>query len=120
MLRWQVVAGLESFIANRTDKFRDAVLSSSLAEAVRLLLLLIIASRIWFSPAPVFLDRTKTAPGVAIAPETRKLARSIMDAVLRRHRRPSQGRLHPWVGQRQAELVWLGPGGAKPHMQGSG
>ncbi len=109
MLRWQVVGQLESFVANRANEFRDAVLGSSLPEAVRHPLLLINKLHAWLSPDPLFVGRTKTNPGTAIEPEVRRLARGIMRAVLARHRRPSWGNLHLWIDQRQAELVRLAP-----------
>jgi len=112
MLRWQVVGSLESLLANRANEFRDAVIRSSLPEAVRHPLLVINRLQAWFSPDPVFFGRTKTASGTEIAPEIRRLARTIMRAVLARQWRPSWGGLHPHIDQRQAELVRLAPGEA--------
>jgi putative transposase len=89
MLRWQVAGQLESLVANRANECREAGLRSSLPEAVRHPLLRINRLQAWFRPDPVFLGRTKPSPGVAIAPEIRRLARAILRPALRRHRRPS-------------------------------
>ena len=112
MLRWQVVGQIESFLANRANEFRNAVMRSSLPDEVRHPLLAINRLQAWFSPDLVFLGKTKTTPGIGIASEIRWLARSIMRAVLRRHRRPTWGGLHPYIDQRQAKLVRLAPGEA--------
>jgi hypothetical protein len=106
------VGRLESFLANRAHEVRAAGLRSSLPAAIRPPLRLINRLQAWFSPALVFLGRTRTSPGPAIPPETRRLARSILRAGLKRHRRPTWGGLHPHIDPRQAELERLAPGEA--------
>ena len=100
MLRYQVVGTLESFIENRANEFRSAVVRSSLKDDVRHQLLVINRLHAWFGREPITM-RGAVAP---IAPETRALARAIMRGVMRRHRRPSWRNLHPWIDIRGAKL----------------
>lgn len=118
MLRYQVVGQLESFIENRANDFRDTVLHSLIDDATRHQLLTINKLHAWFCREPVFLGKSKTKPGVLIEDDIRHLARSIMRAILARHRRPRFHRLNPWIDQRQAQIgsaetaahapIWVG------------
>jgi putative transposase len=104
MLRYQVVGQLESFIENRANDFRDTVFRSSIDDATRHQILTINKLHAWFCREPVFLGKSKANPGVLIEDDIRHLARSIMRAVLRRHRRPRFNRMNPWIDQRQAKI----------------
>jgi putative transposase len=98
MLRYQAVRQLESFIENRANDFRDAVMSSSIDGAMRHQLLAINAIHAWFRREPVVLRET----GEEIPDGVRRLARRIMHGVLARHRRPRFHHLNPCIDQRQA------------------
>ena len=98
MLRYQIVGQLESFIENRANDFRDAVMGSSIDEGTRHQLLTINAIHAWFRRKPVVMKKT----GEQISDDARHLARRIMHGVLSRHRRPRFHRLNPCIDQRQA------------------
>jgi putative transposase len=114
MLRYQVVGQLESFIENRANDFRDVVLHSSIDDATRHQLLTINKLDAWFRREPLIMKKT----GEEIPDDARRLARSIMRAILARHRRPRFHRLNPWIDQRQAKIgsaetaahapIWVG------------
>ena len=110
MLRYQVVGQLESFIENRANDFRDAVMASSIDDGTRHHLLVVNKLHAWFRREPVVMKKT----GEDIPDDVRHLARRIMRGVLARHRRPRLHRLNPWIDQRQAKL---GPG---CHILGDG
>jgi putative transposase len=101
MLRWQVVGQLESFIENRANDFRTMVMGSLFPDDVRHQLLVINRLHAWFGREPVVMRGSDQE----IAPEIRALARSMMRAALRRHRRPTWDRLNPWVDRRGARLA---------------
>ncbi|SFD83432.1 zinc ribbon domain-containing protein [Salipiger profundus] len=100
MLRYQVVGQLESFIENRANDFRDAVMASSIDDGTRHHLLVVNKLHAWFRREPVVMKKT----GEEIPDDVRHLARRIMHGVLARHRRPRFRRLNPWIDQRQATL----------------
>ncbi len=100
MLRYQVVGQLESFIENRANDFRDTVLHSSIDDVTRHQLLTINKLHAWFQREPLVMKKT----GEEIPDDVRRLARSIMRAVLARHQRPRFHRLNPWIDQRQAKI----------------
>lgn len=104
MLRYQVVGQLESFMSNRSNDFRDVVLASSVEDATRHQLLTINRAGAWFSRDPVEM-RAGPHKGEEIPADVRALARSIMRAVLARHRRPRFNRMNPCIDQRQAEVI---------------
>jgi len=104
MLRYQAVGQLESFIKNRANDFRNVVLGSSINGATRHRLLTINKLEAWFLREPIFLRKSKTKPDIRIEDDVRRLARSIMRAVLARHRRPRFNRVDPWIDQRQAKI----------------
>lgn len=85
MARAQVMAMLGSVLTNRQNEFRDAVTRSSLASDVKHALHTLNRQKAWFDREDVVV-KGETAP---IPPEVRRLARCIMRAVLRRHRRPN-------------------------------
>lgn len=118
MLRYQIVGQLESFIENRANEFRETVVKSSLDDATRHQLLTINKMHAWFQTGPVFLGKSKTKPGVLIEDDIRRLARSIMRAVLSRHRRPRFNRLNPWIDQRQATIGKADTAGHAPMWVG--
>jgi hypothetical protein len=100
MLRYQVVGLLESFIENRANDFRDAVMASSIDDGTRHQLLVVNKLHAWFRRDPIVMRES----GVEIPDNVRHLARRIMHGVLARHRRPRFHRLNPWIDQRQARL----------------
>lgn len=100
MLRYQVVGQLQSFIENRANDFRDAVMASSIDDATRHQLLTINKLHAWFRRDPLVMKST----GDEIPDHVRRFARSIMRGVLARHRRPRLHRLNPWIDRRQATL----------------
>ena len=130
MLRYQVVGQLESFIENRANDFRDTVLRSSIDDTTRHQLLTINKLHAWFRREPVFLGKSKTNTGVLVEDDIRHLARSIIRAVLRRHRRPRFNRINPWIDQRQAKIgsaeaaahapIWVGIRGMKREIGKNG
>lgn len=99
MLRYQVVGQLESFLENRANDFRDAVLRSSLDDTTRHQLLTINKLHAWFRREPLVMKTT----GEEIPADVRHLARRIMHGVLARHRRPRFHRLNPWIDQATSE-----------------
>ncbi len=103
MLRFQVVGQLKSFISNRANDFRDVVLASSLDATLRHQLLTINKEKAWFSRDLV---RMKSGPlkGQVIPDNVRRLARSIMRAILACHRKPRFHRLNPNIDQRQVSF----------------
>lgn len=104
MLRYQVVGQLDSFMSNRANDFKETVLRSSVDDATRHQLLTVNRAGAWFSRDPVEM-RAGLMKGQIIPDPVRALARSIMRAVLARHRRPRFHNLHPCIDQRQAEVV---------------
>ena len=104
MLRYQIVGHLESFIENRANDFRDTVVNSSVDDITRHQLLTINKMHGWFQSGPVFFGKTKKKSGVEIPDDIRRLARSVMRAVLARHRQPRFNRLNPWIDQRQSSV----------------
>jgi putative transposase len=100
MLRYQVVGQLESFIENRANDFREAVLRSSIDGSTRHQLLVVNKLHAWFRRDPIVMRETDEE----IPDDVRRLARSIMRGVLARHRRPRFHRLNPCIDQRQARL----------------
>ena len=111
MLRFQVVGQLRSFLSNRANDFRDTVLDSSLDETTRHQLLTINKARAWFSREPVRM-MSGALKDENIPDDVRRLARSIMRAVLARHRKPRFHRLNPVIDQRQ---VSFGPAQSARH-----
>lgn len=104
MLRYQVVGQLKSFIASRANDYCEMVVRSSLEDDVRHKLQTIGKADACFSREPVVM-RSGARKGEEIAPEIRALVRSIMRAVLARHRRPRFHRLNSWIDQRQVEVI---------------
>lgn len=78
MLRHQIVRQVESFISNRANEFKDAVLASSLDEAARHQLMTINRAGAWFSREPVLM-RSGPMRGHA------ELVIFIDDAAIRKH-----------------------------------
>ena len=101
MARWQVVGALQSWVSNRANDFRDAVNGSSLAPDVRHMLFTINRQQAWFSRKPIKMARTKAA----IPSEIRRLGRSIMRGVMRRHRRPDLSHISMWLDARAVSLA---------------
>ncbi|MBF5093617.1 transposase [Azospirillum sp. INR13] len=100
MVRHHVVGQLRSWVSNRANEFRAAVLGSTLPEATRHMLLIVNACEAWFRrDEMVMRESGETIPG-----EVRKLARSIMRGVMSRHSRPSMHRTSMQIDQRQATL----------------
>lgn len=84
MCRWQVVGQLESWVSNRANEFRSAVTCSTLDPDTKHMLFVINWLGAWFSRHEIAMKET----GEIIPDRVRALARSIMRAVMRRHRRP--------------------------------
>jgi putative transposase len=126
MLRYQVVGQLESFIENRANDFRDTVLRSSIDDTTRHQLLTINKLHAWFRREPLILKKNSEE----IPENVRRLARSIMRAVLGRHRRPRFNRINPWIDQRQAKIgsaettahasIWVGIRGMRREIGKNG
>jgi putative transposase len=110
MLRYQVVGQLESFMANRANEFRDAVMGSSVDEATRHQLLTVNKLEAWFRRDPIVMKET----GAQIPDDVRHLARRIMHSVLARHRRPRFHRLNPNIDARQVTLAPAAEAGSAP------
>lgn len=104
MLRYQVVGQLESFMSNRANDFMDMALGSSVDDRTRHALLTINRARAWFSREPLVMA-SGPRKGEVIPPGIRALARTLMRAVLARHRRPRFKRLNPCIDQRQAAVI---------------
>ncbi|WP_295043307.1 hypothetical protein [uncultured Paracoccus sp.] len=119
ILRFQVVGQLGSFIGNRANEFTDRVLGSSLDETARHQLLTINRLKAWFSRAPVAMI-SGPLQGQVIPDVIRRLARSIMHAVLARHRRPRFLRMNPWIDQCQATVLRKAPGTGGAALWASG
>lgn len=111
MLRYQVVGQLDSFMSNRANDFKETVLRSSVDDATRHQLLTINRMGAWFSRDPVEM-RAGPMKGQMIPDPVRALARTIMRAVLARHRRPRFDRMNPCIDQRQAEVIRKADGDA--------
>lgn len=100
MLTWQVVGQLQSWVSNRSNEFRDVVESSSLDNHTRHQLHSINHQKAWFTRLPICIHGEDRM----IPSSVRHLARKIMHAVMRRHRRPSWGGLPVQLDQREATL----------------
>ncbi|EKV27386.1 transposase [Caenispirillum salinarum AK4] len=96
MVRYQVVGMLSSFVTNRANDYRDMVERSSLDKDTRHQLHVINRRKAWFSHKSVTV-KDADAP---IPDDIRRLARSIMRGVLKRHRKPSMRRINAVVDQR--------------------
>lgn len=96
-------------MANRANGFRDEVLGSSVNDATRHQLLTVNRAGAWFGREPLAM-RSRPLKGEVILAEVRRFARTIMRAVLARHRRPRFHRLNPWIDQRQAAVIRKAPG----------
>ena len=93
MCRAAVVGQLRSWISNRANGFRDAVVGAPdavLAPATKHMLHVINLRQAWFDSKPIIMPATAD-PAIAGQPipgDVRRLARSIMRGVMARHRRP--------------------------------
>jgi putative transposase len=101
MVRAQVAAMLASFIANRQNEFRAAVSRSSLPPDVKHMLHTINARRAWYSREDVAMPAT----GALIPADIRHLARVIMRAILKRHRKPNARGIAPVLDVRVAKVA---------------
>lgn len=99
MVREQVLGTLNSYISNRQNDFRQAVFNSSISPDLHHPLFVINRMKAWFD-----LRRELQIEGVLIDRPTRKLARSIMSQIVRRHRKPRFNRIGMVVDQRIATL----------------
>lgn len=79
--RRQVVGQLDSFMANRANDFKDAVLSCDFDESTRIALFFLNKYHAWYRSSVAM-------QGLAIPPETLRIARNIMRGVLAKHRKP--------------------------------
>ena len=101
MARAQVAAMLGSFLSNRQNEFRETVTRSSLPGDVKHMLHTVNRQKAWFSRDDVILRGGDTP-----LPEgVRHLARSIMRAVLKRHRRPNARGIAPVLDIRVAKVA---------------
>jgi putative transposase len=100
MARAQVATMLASFIANRQNEFRGAVSRSSLPPSVKHMLHTINAQRAWYIRADVAM-----ASGGLIPADVRRLARIIMRAILKRHRKPNTRGIAPVLDVRAARVA---------------
>jgi putative transposase len=105
MARYQVAGQLQSWISNRANEFRDVVTTSTLAPEIKHALHTINVQQAWWCPGPVRMFEEKRPTGPVIADDTRRLARSIMRGVCRRHRRPDLSRISMWVDARAVTLA---------------
>ncbi len=93
MVRYQVVGLLESWLSNRKNEFRKAVLRSSLDDRTRHELLTVNAWNAWFTldrPVTLKVDGA-SRPAVSVA--SRRLARAMMRQIFARHRKPGFARI---------------------------
>ncbi len=88
---WQVVSGLEGFVSNIQNKFKQIVLSSNLDRKTKRVLLYINSRGEWFSKRSekALWIEGKERIGYEITEEERKLARKIFKHILKGWRRPS-------------------------------
>lgn len=87
---------IDGWLSNRANEFRDAVQGSSVPPDQRHMLHLVNVRRAWFSRKPITMPKT----GVVVPDLVRRLARSIMRAVMARHRRPNLGHISPRLDRR--------------------
>ena len=84
MARAQVSEQIGGWLSNRANEFAEAVQNSTLESAVKHQLHALNRASAIYRPG-VFTMRG----GIEIAPETRRLARNIMRAMMNRHRKPN-------------------------------
>lgn len=101
MARYQVVGQLQAWIGNRASEFLEVVRDSTLDTESRHMLHTINQRAAWFARDDVKMYHT----GELIPPSIRHLARSIMRAVMARHRRPDLSRLSMRLDRRAAPLT---------------
>jgi putative transposase len=100
MIRHQVVGVLSSFVANRSNDFRDAVHGSSLDSATKHQLHFINRWKAWFTLGTPLAMKD----GNTISTEVRKLARAIMRGILRGHRKPNLSKIGMSIDQRMVSM----------------
>ncbi|WP_404385033.1 zinc ribbon domain-containing protein [Caenispirillum salinarum] len=96
MVRSQVVGILTSFLSNCASDFRKVVEHSTLDQNTRHQLHIINKREAWFDRDPVTAKSTTSE----VPEPVRRLARSIMRSVLRRHRRPRMANINALIDQR--------------------
>ena len=93
--QYQVVGALQGFLGNCALAFKGYVLNSSLDEPTRIALLFLNKHRAWYRP-------TVSLQGKPVPPQLMRLARSIMRAVLARHRKPRLSRCNMALDEKVA------------------
>ncbi len=99
MARAQVSEQIGGWLSNRANEFAEAVQNSTLEPAVKHQLHALNRASAIYRPG-VFTMRG----GIEIAPETRRLARNIMRAMMNRHRKPNLRNISPRLDVRVAQL----------------
>lgn len=103
MVRWQVVGQLESWMANRSNDFRELVNRSSLSPEIKHQLHFINRWQAWYDPAPLTMKQGGAIPG-----SVRKLARVLFRHLLQRHRKPDLRRASMFIDQRCVKITPAG------------
>jgi len=93
--QYQVVGGLDSYLANCANRFKDLVRNSSIPEQQRIALLYLNKYRSWYKPEVLM-------QGVPVRASILRLARSIMRHVLKTHRRPNLRRCNMALDEKVA------------------
>src|SRR5690606_30776456 len=100
MCRYQVTGALQSWVSNRSNEFRDAVQRSSLPPETKHMLHVVNRAKAWFRRDYLLMPGT----GEAVPDDVRRLARSIMRHVMRKHRRPNLSRISMRLDHRAGTL----------------
>lgn len=99
MARPQVAEQISGWLSNRANEFAKLVQNSTLAPAIKHQLHTLNRASAIYRPG-VFTMRD----GTGIAPETRRLARTIMRGIRNRHRQPNLRNISPRLDLRVAQL----------------
>jgi putative transposase len=107
--QYQVVGMLESFTSNLSNHIRDMISGSSLDEETRLKLFFVNKNNLWYSgevSMPLFVEGKRLgAARRPVEPEVLKLARLLFKQALRKHSRPSFGRINLSLDDKVAKVL---------------
>lgn len=106
--QYQVVGQLTSFIANRSNDFKDAVMRSSISGDIKLQLLYLSKYQLWYA-------KSASIKGMPIPAETLRLARNIMRHILKVHRKPDLSKINLVLDEKVAVIESAHPGSSFPY-----